>query len=633
LVDSGDRALAAAESRRAYERVIQEFADQAEPVTTARARLSALNAEASNGKIVVRSLAEADYFVTSASHDGRYATIRRSSGYYVYDRATHTERSVASVRRADSVEMGPAIISDDSRQLAYTTEDRSDSDPSRVHYRIRVIGMDGRGDRLLWEDATSFEHLALFDWSPAGDRILAVARDADQVCQILLVNTSNGSGTVRYRLPVGPYSRDIVALFSQDGQYIVFSQRTDREAPRDILSMPVDGGGPSPLITHPADDSPVGWTADGRLVFESDRAAATGIWTVQVRNGRAIGEPEALKRDIGQAPSNGPVFGVSPVGFGRDGSFFFRVRTRPREVYTATLDLGSGGLASDLAPLSPNRFVGVNGFPDFSPDGRILAYVTGPDDSKTIQFRNLETGEERAVPQPVPLESIYDLRWFPDGRELLLSGRQPDDTLVFFRMDVETGEGSVLLDENITSSAATNPTFDPNGEWLYFKTRLGDETTARIVRYQLANGKLETVVEPSGDSRMRLFALSPDGQQLAIIRRDEGHVMEVRPVAGGPARTVYTYPEGAWTRGWGSLASTADGKAILYSQIIGNDFYDDALLVTPLDGGPTRRLADTKMIYRIRAHPDGRRIALMTQNFHYELWVAENLAPAQTAAR
>src|SRR3989442_1487683 len=81
-------------------------------------------------------------------------------------------------------------------------------------------------------------------------------------------------------------------VFSPDGRWIAFSGEYDGST--DVYVMPAQGGEPRRLTWHPAQDSPVEWTRDGkRVLFISNRDAyadITRLYTVPV----AGGVPEAL---------------------------------------------------------------------------------------------------------------------------------------------------------------------------------------------------------------------------------------------------------------------------------------------------------------------------------------------------
>jgi len=62
--------------------------------------------------------------------------------------------------------------------------------------------------------------------------------------------------------------------FSPDGQWLAFAAAY--EGNTDVYVMPAEGGTPRRLTHHPADDLPIGWTADGQsILFTSDREYVT----------------------------------------------------------------------------------------------------------------------------------------------------------------------------------------------------------------------------------------------------------------------------------------------------------------------------------------------------------------------
>jgi len=61
-------------------------------------------------------------------------------------------------------------------------------------------------------------------------------------------------------------------FFSPDGKWLAFTGRYDGNA--DVYVMPAEGGQPKRLTWHPAPDTAVGWTPDGkRIIFSSPREA------------------------------------------------------------------------------------------------------------------------------------------------------------------------------------------------------------------------------------------------------------------------------------------------------------------------------------------------------------------------
>ena len=90
------------------------------------------------------------------------------------------------------------------------------------------------------------------------------------------------------------------------------------------------------------------------------------------------------------------------MGVTRDGALYFGVRKNGRDISVTTLDLETG--TQPTSPARPiRRFVGTNLMPDWSSDGRHLAYVSqrGFDptnnNGRIIGIHDITTGEEREL--------------------------------------------------------------------------------------------------------------------------------------------------------------------------------------------------------------------------------------------
>ena len=110
-----------------------------------------------------------------------------------------------------------------------------------------------------------------------------------------------GGGEAR-QLTTGGH--ETVPLFSPDGKWIAFLGQYDGNA--DVYVMPAEGGEPRRLTWHPGNDTPVGWTPDGKKVlFTSARQAYADferLYTVPVEGG----VPEVLPMWRGESASFSP---------------------------------------------------------------------------------------------------------------------------------------------------------------------------------------------------------------------------------------------------------------------------------------------------------------------------------------
>ena len=446
------------EAQRAYERVLRDYAEQAEPVGIARVRLAALaqpRSPADPSTMVVRRLWEspsADYF-GGPSPDGRYLTyIDFDTGNLaVHDVVTGQQRLLTQQPRGSSGVAGYSAISPDGQQVAYGWVVREKSRRGE----LRLVGLDTREPRVLYQnEEVTWVHPNA--WTPDGKQILALFRRKDRTLQIVLVSVADGS--VRVLKSLGwnyPFNVDL----SPDGRHIVYDFPPDEDSPnRDIFLLATDGSREIPLIEHPADDKGPVWTPDGtKVIFASDRTGRASAWVLRLADEKAQGPPELVKPDLGR---------FFPVGFDRNGSYYYELHTGMRDVSLATLNPVTGKLGA--APSrATERFVGATYGADWSPDGQSLAYVRNEqldafslELGSTVIIQSLDTGTDRKL-SPT-LTRLRGVRWFPDGRSLLTMGQ--DLKLLrrgIYRIDAQTGGVKIrYLPEFIGLMARLSPPYD-----------------------------------------------------------------------------------------------------------------------------------------------------------------------------
>ncbi|HKV29179.1 MAG TPA: PDZ domain-containing protein [Candidatus Acidoferrales bacterium] len=124
----------------------------------------------------------------------------------------------------------------------------------------------------------------------------------------------NGGDAIRLTTGVGIQSHP---YFSSDGKWIAFSGQYGGNT--DVYVVSADGGVPKRLTYHPAPDTVVGWTPDGKnVLFESTRDAfASGVahlFTVSVTGGMPSKLPFPLAYE-GSYSSNGDEIAYRPVAF------------------------------------------------------------------------------------------------------------------------------------------------------------------------------------------------------------------------------------------------------------------------------------------------------------------------------
>jgi Tol biopolymer transport system component len=279
-----------------------------------------------------------------------------------------------------------SIWSPDGKQIAYALYTKEDIE------EIRVIGLDASEPRLIYSNAENSSANPAA-WFPDGKSILAVLWTKDRISQIARISVADGSARVLKKSDWPRHRLGAVSL-SPDAKYIAYDFPSAENSPqRDIYVLAADGSRENPLIAHQANDRLLGWAPDGSILFLSDRTGEHDVWRVEIQDGKQAERPTVLKRDIGI---------IDPVGFTASGSFFYSRTTGMHDVYIAEVDLTAGRLLSPPArPIELN--LGSTAYPEWSPDGRYLAYVVhrGPLHSQLsddkIRIRSVATGQEHEL--------------------------------------------------------------------------------------------------------------------------------------------------------------------------------------------------------------------------------------------
>lgn len=542
LADSSNRAVAAkalvrmgecyeklyeklgdAEARKAYERVVRDFADQKDALAAARQHLAANSAQSEAGVVVQRIAAFPDNRrYTSISRDGRYLAFTKADGIYVHDLVKSEERRIVAKNPQEdslfSVDLFP-----DGRRVAYVKVIGKYSNFRRSE--LYVIGADGANEVLLFSRTSSGkdgeilyapaispdgkqvacevshpgddyrdniylldtggskprllfsgeknEYLADIEWAPDGKHLLAgFYNDSPGSSRLVLVSVADGSSRV-----VGAPTE--YGLFSPDGRYIAFYQY-----PYPDLNTKIDEGpfvtpvevGKKVLLVRGTASDPI-WTTDGkRILFRNQRPDQSDprnqnanvarepydTYSIRVVDGAPDGKPELLKKDM-----------VSPrrlIGVTQDGTFYYSTTTRESaNVYVVDLNSATGKAVSKPARLNKTFVDSSAGPAMWSPDGQLLVYCkeTGP---ITVMLRSAGTGEERALTVIPPFGSAnagYPVQWFPDGRSILVRD-QEKGRLVFRKVDAQSGKQQPFFDWRGEETLHTAPVVSLDGKFLFF---------------------------------------------------------------------------------------------------------------------------------------------------------------------
>jgi Tol biopolymer transport system component len=506
------------------------------------------------------------------------------------------------------------VFAPDGRSVAYSWWEEGQGGT-----QVRAVGLDGSRPRVIYYD--QYFDTYPKEWSRDGSQILALANGEDRDWRIVLISTADSSmqvlKTLDWRSPVE------VGL-SPDGRYVIYDVPADGVEERDIYVIDVGTGSERPLVEHEANDVVLGWTPDGgHVFFGSDRTGTVGGWLLPVADGRPAGDPWLAKPDMWRA---------TPIGFARDGSYFYCVHTSDWDVYLATIDLESG--SELVAPARVDqRYIGGRLDGAWSPDGRYLAYLGSadrlgaPSRSRPIAVRSMETGEVREL--LTGLNRISRFHWSPDGRFLLIAARDEDNQKGLYRVDLQTAERSLLVGFDVSGYGAIG--WSADGSSVYYGVNYGDGR--RVIERNLDSGRERILYHAMAPTEIEgPVVVSPDDRRMAFVIDEEGAERLVTMATTGSAlKTVYRFET---DHRFSDLRWTPDGESLLYNTMGAGTSADPdrGLWLISTGGGTPRRIELTKdgiqRVSDVRIHPDGRRIAFTAGEYAAEIWVMSDFLPS-----
>ncbi len=618
------------EARKAYERLLRDYGDQNEPAAQARARLAALTGNAASGgsQMMARRVwagPDVHVFVDvhvmgSLSPDGRYLSCVDATTGDLALRDLVTGKMRRLTNEGSRPEVKAAAISRDGKEVAYNW-------PIKGGYPdLRVVRVDGSAPRVLYS-VKGKGFAAPYDWSPDGKYVLTRLYIDPNILQIAVISKEDGSVHVLKTLDGLPTN----IKFSADGRYIAYDLQ--QRGTRDIFLLAADGSREIHLIQHPADDQLLGWTPDGNhILFASDRSGTMSAWMIRVADGKPQGSPELVKPDIGR---------ITPIGFTPAGSFYYGLTVGTGDVYTAEFDLATGKVLTD-PQIATQRYVGWNISPAWSPDGQYLAYISRKQRPEIITIRSLKTGEERDLSPKLPF-MWGPIRWSPDGRSIIVSGKDSKARHGLFVIDAQTAKAIPL---EMWQGMIDISAFFPDGKRLLYRSWEGEAgaLTQTILVRDLESGRETEFFRPTPGVGIYDIALSPDGQQVAVTLQEKetrSSVLKVLPIAGGDARELVRAKEPEAIVG-DPLSWSSDSGYIVFGKVraTGQERKTEVLAI-PSRGGEAHALGLAMDPVRdVSFHPDGHRLAFGTSagvmrgdKDKVEIWMMENFLPTLKAAR
>jgi Tol biopolymer transport system component len=613
------------EATKAYQRLVKNFPEQKNEVAVAMERLSRLTATVSSNEIAIRQVWTGNGVDNSGSvsADGEYLTFTNwvTGNLEIRNLKTNKNSAVTNVGDLkDSVQyVDKSLISPDGKQIAYLWyRDRGD----KGIYELRLINVGNQTPATLYY-CNKNEYIIPELWFSNDNKIIVQQYNSNNnIWQLSSINIANGEFQVLLRKEkVSESSLPLNLSLSPDEKYIAFDFPNYSENGKyDIFLISIDSKTEIPLIKHPANDRLLGWLpGSNQLLFTSDRSGTTDVWAVNTFEERTFEETKCILTNIGDI--------FDPIGFTRDGSFYFSMGTFRNESFIVPFD-------SDKGKLSMTPRVSLSGMIyDISwlPDGESLIctqIIVEPDKSwsNTLYLLNTRTGEAKALAENLKIEG--QIRLSPDGRSVMVLGldkKRINGKMGIYTIDIATGlPVEIKVQQDVSQSNSIE--WDKKGINIFYVNN------DKIIKHNIKSGE-EMILFTDKRLLHTILTRSFNGDNLffdVVVNFDEEgtslcNLLEI-PETGGETKTICSYKS---LQNWRfkRFALSPDGKYIYYSESEIAQGHKSTLCRIPASGRTQEKIWGLKdyFIAGLSIHPEGNQIALSTSHPGIEIRAIENL--------
>jgi Tol biopolymer transport system component len=569
-----------ADARSTYQRIVRDYADQAEPLRFARERLQVLGAgeaDAARPSIGEYSILYPDLpqFRPSDnpqhdfSPDGQQIVLRvtpsgpdsllgpsiaiATSGGAVIRTLVPAKRQVGRV----SPRWSP-----DGKYIAYVERAFVDSDTSFA--TLRIIPAAGGESRVLSSiiRPNNAPGTGGLFWTPDSRAVTIANREH--------VVTIDLDGKEVRKIPFRlPYLGQLTG-YSPDGRWLALHQieaGSEQHERDDVWIMPAEGGRAIQLTRDEGFDGWPAWSADGRsLYFVSERSGSQNVWKIAIdtRTGLPQGDPIRVT-----SYTDATLLHPKVIEHGKRLAFAL---LRPSSVLQ---------VASVDTP-AVHRPVTRGTHPKLSPDGDSVYFVGEGVQPPGIFASAIEGGTPRRLTSGRPGgHAVPPFSLSPDGSAIAYFVQIGRTNSLY---TVATGGGAPRELLRLESREHLVPAWSPDGKQLAYSHGNG------LYVLPAAGGESTRVGQLYGWDGWSV-QWSPDGAHLAALAWEAPSMpvaVFVVPAAGGEPRRLTPRSETGYKEG---LAWHPDSRRLSY-MYYGDDDRGDGSRLAFLDGSATALLVD-----------------------------------------
>ena len=610
----------ASQAQKAFEKVVDNYPDQAEAVNLAKEKLSVfLRAQALEEK------GDREFKITKIhtekSRDGYLSPDGGKWALIDYDEKNRGIwlRNIASGKEVRLLGSPNVIVdcfwSPDSKLIAYIN----------VLNSVSIVSVEGGQPKTIIEVAPEVLEAGDYVW-PMGwtsDSQKLIFQDNAKGLFAIPASGGNWEEIFRFPDPKKVKERNEWLTLSPDGKFIAYQSTQGNN--EDIYVMPVRGGESVRITDDPASDRWPSWSFDGRwLAFNSARTGNSETWVIRITPDGKPGSPPI------QATRGGKD-GV----WTQDGKIAYSTRKDIAHIFIANSD------GSEETQLT--KFNNWNVEPRWSPDAKNIAFVTdyGEEGGRAVWVAPSKGGNEKFL-------AIGDSPvWSPDGKKIAFNAEtgRIDFPPVKTKISIISAEGGEAKELISYDGSSTKLDWSPDGRYIAFSYSRGKDVKNPIPDSRIGiediylisvNGGLPKRLTQMDKKGFRFTSprWSPDGKTIAFRSLDyEGWEKgsEREPISiytisieGGEPRLI-TNELGSWLFCW-----FLDGKNIIFSkqekESKGPGQADHRLYKVSAEGGKPEKLNIMGSMPDLSR--DGQKIVFSrSTEYGIEFWLVENFLP------
>lgn len=339
--------------------------------------------------------------------------------------------------------------------------------PERVLHNFSRIGAD-----------LDFSQHPVMSWSPDGRSIVYSGQSGPgQKYRLFLLSVETGA-VQAISTPDSNDVGDSSPAFSGDGKFLAFVRYL---APRNgkVMIQPFDSsmtprGDPFAVKESGVDPRSPMWLVDGKQMLFGDRAHIFE-WD-QKKGTTAI---YATKGALG-----GLSLGPKIPGSARQ----LAVAVNDEDVDIWQIPLNAAGMKATGPPQVLQRSTENDSHPDYSPDGRMIAFVSARSGSDEVWVADADGKNPRQLTHLGAYLVSYP-KWSPDGTKIAFHARAPNTAEVYV-VDLNQGVARQITHQDPGLALAT---WSNDGRYLYASTLVGG--TGTTYRFPADGGPAEKLWE------------------------------------------------------------------------------------------------------------------------------------------